>query len=222
MEEAKTVEQTTEKTATETTVNEETTTPETTVEPSTETEKGEVDFKAELLEAEKTISKQEGIINHKEDVIIAEKEKNKATETVEQEDDKFAEFKKEQSEEMDKFKLSQTKDKIDGEINRLAKSEDEAKLIRFHLENSVKMGDYSLESVQVGVKRAWMMANEKNILNTNVEMAEALKSKASLNTTASSSSQPVKKTSDEFTGEEKKIIDLFDKKGKAITDSAPR
>ena len=222
MSEDKTVEQTTEKTATDETVNEETSTPETTEETSTE----EVDYKAELEIAQNTIDKQKGIINHKEEVIKTEKAKNSDEiddiAELEDETDRFAEFEKKQSQEMEDFKFNQTQDKIEDEINRLAKSEDEAELVRFHMRNSVKMVDYSLKSIQSAAKSAWLIANEKKILSTNTELANSLKAKSSMTTTANTSSQSIKEDPEEYSGEEKKLIDKFAKRGEKITASAPR
>jgi len=226
MSEDKTVEQTTEKTATDETVNEETSTPETTEETSTETKAEEVDYKAELEIAQNTIKTQKGIINHKEEVIKTEKAKNSDEiddiAELEDETDRFAEFEKKQSQEMEDFKFNQTQDKIEDEINRLAKSEDEAELVRFHMRNSVKMVDYSLKSIQSAAKSAWLIANEKKILSTNTELANSLKAKSSMTTTANTSSQSIKEDPEEYSGEEKKLIDKFAKRGEKITASAPR
>jgi len=223
MSEDKTVEQTTEKTATDETVNEETSTPETTEETSTE----EVDYKAELEIAQNTIDKQKGIINHKEEVIKTEKAKNSDEEIddiaeLEDETNRFAEFEKKQSQDMEDFKFNQTQDKIEDEINKLANSEDEAELVRFHMKNSVKMVDYSLKSIQSAAKSAWLIANEKKILSTNTELANSLKAKSSMTTTANTSSQSIKEDPEEYSGEEKKLIDKFAKRGESITASAPR
>jgi len=219
-----------------TTENKETVTPEITTKPSTEESKEPskepevpaVDYKAELEQAQKDLDKKDSIIGHKEDVIKdLKKDKDEVEEeTVEPEEveeDKFVEFQRKQEEEMETFKFDQTKDKIDSEVDNLAKSEEEAELIKFHLKNSVKMAGYTAKEVKRAVKSAWLMANEKKILNTNAELAESLRSQASITTTANTSGQSIQDTSDEkLSGEEKKLVDVFAAKGQAITDSAPR
>lgn len=184
----------------------------------------EVDYKAELEKAQNLLKQKDSIISHKEDVIKAEKEKNKTQVDDDDEDvsDKFAELTKKQQEELETFKYSVLEDKIDEEISKYAGSEDEAKLIEFHLKNSVKFG-YNAKEVKGAVKSAWLLANERKILNTNSELANSLKARASLNTSASSSGQAMKTdTEPQYSGKEKEIIDYFSKKGKAITDSAVR
>lgn len=179
--------------AEETQENEEIETPEKTneseVEETAETEKteDEVDYKAELAKAK-------SIIAHKEEVIKEEKAKRRELENqtngeADEEVTALEEFKKKQEAELNTFKYSVLEDKLEEEIYNLAKSDDEAELIKFHLKNTIKFG-YTIKEIKEAVKTAWLKANEKRILATNKELAESLKSKQTSLKSGSSSGKP--------------------------------
>ena len=161
----------------------------------------EIDYKVEL-------DKAKSIIAHKESVIQDEKARRKELEqSVVQEDntDELSEFKKKQEEELEKLKYSIVEDKIEEEIGSLAKNDSEADLIRFHIKNSVKFG-YTVREVKDAVKTAWLKANEKRILSTNKELAEALKKKQTVNTSQNSSGQPIGNKKDDLTKVDKEFL----------------
>jgi hypothetical protein len=83
-------------------------------------------------------------------------------------------------------------DIIDDEISRISKSDSEKKLIKFHLENSVKLNGSSKENIRDAVNTAKLKANEKKILSQMEEMKEALRAQATTDTAKDISSVSVK------------------------------
>lgn len=197
------------------------------VEATTENEENEtlettttdgVDYKAELEKAQ-------SIIRHKEDVIKQEKEKrlNMESSTEESDDDyedPIIKMKKELQDEVEKLRYQNAENRVEDEINRLANSQEEADLIRFHVKNSVRLGS-SVSEVKEGVKLAWLKANESKILSTNMELAEALKARNTTRTTSNSSGQSIKSKPDNLSGDEKRLLDKFTLAGENISKSSP-
>lgn len=129
-----------------------------------------VDYKAEL-EAERERRERA------EDKIVKLKKDKQETPPAEIPQDAMEKLKQEllevQQAELSKIRMESSRSVIEAEISKRSTSDDEAALIRYHLENSVKMsGDVAKD-----VARAKLLANEKHYQKGMQEMAEALKAK---------------------------------------------
>lgn len=179
----------------------------------------EMDYKAELEKAK-------AILAHKEDIIKKEKQKNRELEEKEPEID-FEQLderiKSAVESQVDGFKKSFVSDAISDEIDRLSSSPEEAELIRFHLEHSVKLSGTTKREVRETVEAAKLIANKKKIMSTNRELGEALRAKATTRTTADTAGEKAGIGNNEpnYTVEEKKILDSFSKAAENITKTAP-
>jgi len=112
-------------------------------------EEPQVDYKAELEKAK-------GIIEHKEKIIKQEKEKNKEEEEdFEEKEREVAEQVREMiAQEQEDFRRSLVSDTMEDMIDSVSSSEDEAKLIKYHIEHSVKLAGTSRKQIAQTVKAA--------------------------------------------------------------------
>ncbi len=191
-----------------------------------EKKEGEVDYKAELLAAQAQLEKKDKIIDHKNRAINSLKKKeDEETEEYGDELDPVEErleaIRKEQREELAKIKESLTANIVEDEISRVSSSEDEKELIRFHLQHSIKYG-YSHQEIKEAVKQAKLLANEKKILDTNRELAEAVRAKSTTNTAPSVAGLKTGKPAGDskFSKSEQAFIDIYKRQVEA--DKAKR
>lgn len=197
--------------ADETKENEEIETPEQNEEESNDEESNESESDDSGIDYKSELEKAKSIISHKEEVIKAEKEKRKELEKQSQgevDEEKVTEldeFRKKQEEELSNFKYSVLEDKVEDEVYSLAKSDDEAELMKFHLKNTIKFG-YTVKEIKEAVKTAWLKANEKRILATNKELAESLRSKSTSLKSSSSSGKPVGNNKPEYSKSDKEFL----------------
>jgi uncharacterized protein (UPF0333 family) len=187
---------------------------------------GDVDYKAELeaLQSQTEIDKKKSdeIIGHKNRAIEALKKKlendgvydpAQIEEIIKSEiTEKVNQVMTEKSQEFDSLKQDLIQDVIDDEVNNFAKSTDEAELMKFHLNNSLKFGN-SKAAIRKAVKTAKLMANEKNILSTNKELAQALMSKATVNTSPNTAGEKSSTSENpEYSKAEKAFLGKYDVK----------
>jgi len=182
-------------------------------------QEGEVDYKAELATLQSQLTKKDEIIGHKNRAIDALKTKLETDgvydpaqieEIIKSEiTEKVNQVVAEKSQEFDSLKQDLLKDVMDDEINNLAKSPEEAEVIRFHLNHTLRFGN-SKSEIKAAVKKAKLLANEKNILSTNKELAEALASKATVNTSPNTTGEKTS-TSEEpkYSKEEKGFLSRY-------------
>lgn len=203
MSEEKQVEEKTENTPEEQTEEKQAeTTPEENNQEEVDESQPDIDYKAEL-------DKAKSIIAHKERVIKNYQSK-KEDDDGEEDNNQFItsrleEMEKKNQEELERFKLSVVEDTIDDEISSRTSNQDEAELIRYHLENSVKF-DYTKKSVKEAVRRAWMLANERKLFSKNNELSQALTARYTADTGASESGQRISNKKPQYTNQEKDFL----------------
>lgn len=179
-----------------------------------------VDYKAELEKAK-------SIIDHKENIIKSEKSKNeelkaKLTEAGFSPEEIQAHIKDTIASEVDGFRKSIVTDAIEDEIDNVSTSPDEAELIRFHLNNSVRLNGTGRKEIRNAVEAAKLLANKKKIMSTNIELAEALKSKATIRTAPDGAGEKVQpKQAESLNSEEQKLLKRFEDAAKKIVQDAP-
>lgn len=149
-------------------------------------EKQEVqdDYEEELNQLQAKIAKKDEIISHKNRAIESLKKKKGDINIS----DEIAEIRKKAQEEIDEIKQTMMGDVIDSQIKNMSSSDSEAKLIKFHFENSVKLKGYDRESINDAIKTAKLKANEKKIMSNIEEMKIALSANATINTSREGSS----------------------------------
>lgn len=156
------------------------------------------DVKQEDVDYKEELKAQKALVDHKEKVILEQKRAIEALKRKKSDDEepssidldieeKVAEIKRQNDNELERIKQSMVEDVIDDEVNRVSSSLEEAELIRFHLEHSVKIGDYSRYGIRDAVETAKLKANKKKIVANIKEISEALKAKATLRTSADTS-----------------------------------
>lgn len=91
-------------------------------------------------------------------------------------------------------------------VKAYSQGEDEAELIQYHLNNSIRLtGD-----TEEDVRRAKILANEKKILETQSELSHAVRSRGAIQTTPNMSGQKQKVTQEpEYTADELKLLKRF-------------
>ena len=167
---------------------------------ASESESNEIDYKAELEAAQTRLSQAEYTIEK----IKKEKKETTSTSDVKVEyqpeptrDDLSAQLRAEQQAELDKFKKELTQDILAAELEALSTNPDEAALIRFHYENSIKQSGYSRASIRADLESAKLLANKKRLIRENAELKEALKAKNSVGKAAGGSNQDQQVIEDE-------------------------
>lgn len=193
-------------------------------------EEGKDVVKKEDIDWEAELQRKQEIIDKKNRAIETEKRKRKEAEEalkggkvdVEEDDDIDERINSAVQNQIDGFKKSFVQDTIEDEINRVSSSEGEAKLIKFYLDNSIKLSGTSKTEIRDAVKLAKLAANEKRILTSNRELAEALKSHATMKTSAETSgAKQNHEKNEELSAEEKSFIDRYDSAAKKIHADAP-
>lgn len=133
-------------------------------------EDSDVDYRGELERLEKELAKKDKTLEKAEHKIVELKK------TKTEPDDAIVDrIMEKMDEKLSQFQLQQKQSELESAISRVSSSPDEAKLIKLHLENSVKLtGD-----IDQDVRRAKLLANEKKITRTMSELTEVVKSKGS-------------------------------------------
>lgn len=169
------------------------------------TSKKGVDYKAELAVAEERLKKAEFTIEKsrkKKGDSSDEGDEGKVSrgEVEKLASDRAAEIAKEQ---IDNFSQGLVADVVEEGIGALAFNADEAKLIRFHYDNTIQKSGHTRSAIMTDLRRCKMLANESAIANQNTELAAALRSEQGKNKSGQvagekrQSAQKVVLTSDE-------------------------
>lgn len=134
-----------------------------------------VDYKAELekLRGERDNYKQ-GMLNAKAKL----KEKKEETPPEVEVEDLESKLEQMLESKLSKFQMAQQASSINREVAQIASSADEAELIKYHLENTIRLtGD-----THADVRRAKLIANESAHKKQMSEIAAALNSKETMST----------------------------------------
>lgn len=129
-------------------------------------ESEEIDYKAELAKALEAKDKAEN-------KIVKLKKSRSDIDEDELYERLINRVREEQNEALTKIQLETQLSVLDNEVNKVSTNEDEANLIKHHLENSIK----SSGNIKEDIRRAKLLANEKQILRRNKELGQALISK---------------------------------------------
>lgn len=165
------------------------------------------EYEQELVKLQEKLDKQDEIISHKNRAITTLKKKSKGDDNVFGE---ISELKKKAQKEIEEIKQTMLSETIDSQINNLASSPSEAKLIKFHLENSVKLKGYDKESIRDAISTAKLKANEKKIMSNMEEMKVALQANATTNTSRDGSSVNTKEPKkSNLSVDEKKFLETY-------------
>jgi len=136
-------------------------------------EKSGVDYEEQLRIAQEKLDKAENKI-----VKMKKKKKDDVEDDFEEEDERFSKL----EDKFDKLQSTLTQNSSKDVIDKYASNEAESKLIQFHLDNSIKLsGD-----LEADVRRAKAIANESRLIETNKELANAVKQKSTVSTGDSS------------------------------------
>jgi hypothetical protein len=104
--------------------------------------------------------------------------------------------------------LKTQKSAYDNAVKSVSTSESEEKLIRFHLENSIK----PTGNIEEDIESAKLLANRKKILKTNEELARSLRVRSTIQTAPSfSGSKTATEDKPELSAAEKKLLNWVDK-----------
>ncbi len=87
------------------------------------------------------------------------------------------------------FMQQEREEYIDTQIDVLASSSDEAKLIKFHLENTLNVDKRSKRSVDEAVEMAKLLANRNKLSQQNEELSAALAARQTTRTSVAAASQ---------------------------------
>ena len=88
-----------------------------------------------------------------------------------------------------KWQLDRIQDDVTNTINAYSNNDDEAELIKYHYENTIKQSGTSKQAIDEDVKIAKLLANRKRLELENEELAMALRSKTTVNKERSVSGQ---------------------------------
>jgi len=168
------------------------------------------DYAAELAEIRERAEKQKDIIDKKNRAIEALKKERKELREDDGEvsDELVDRLMGKIDERLNRFELESKRDTVEQTIQSVASNSDEADLIKYHLENTIKMTGNLREDVEL----AKIVANRKKILRENTELAEALTARQTINNSVSVSGQ--KKTTEKaakLTAKEQKLMDFINK-----------
>jgi len=149
---------------------------------SAEAQEDSIDYKAELEAEQKRREKAE-------EKIVKLKRQKKSTDDDDEFEDEYEApniknvVQEAISEELNRFQLLQSQKLYDDAVSKVSNNLDEAELIKYHLENSVKLsGD-----VNIDVRRAKVLANESKLLKQIDELKVANQSRESVGSGESSS-----------------------------------
>ncbi len=205
-------------------VNEEEKAPEKVVPEVSKEDTLKAQHKAELEELEQ---KHKAITGHKEDVIKAEKDKNKELkEELEgnmiDEEEINEKVKEAIDGQVDSLKKGFVSDAIEDEIDRISLSREETDLIKFHLKNSIKLSGTTRKEIRTAVEASKLLANKKQIMSTNTEMAEALKASATTRTAPDGTGEKIQaEEQSNLSAEEQSLLDKYDTAAKRHVEKAP-
>lgn len=149
----------------------------------------EIDYQAELSRLEEERD------NYKQGMLNAKAKLKEGKDDVEEEDVQEANFEEVTraaqdavKEQLEKYRMEDRIDVIDDSITSVSMSPEEAKLVKFHYENTINKSGFSRQAIARDIQKAKLLANEKKILQENRELAQALASKASVSGSALGSS----------------------------------
>lgn len=180
----------------------------------------QVDYKAELEAAQERIKQAEHtIVQTKRE----NKELKRSTTSTSNEDidpDTFetpelrlererAELRQEYDSKLSKLAADLTADTFEEELASLTQNSDEAALIKFHYENSLKQSGVSRKAIREDLRKARTLANQRKLEIDNAELKESLKAKHSAAKPVTGTNQDPQKPDEQpkFSPQEKAVIE---------------
>lgn len=161
-----------------------------------EVETSEIDYKAELEAERKRREKAE------EKLVKLKKEKKEVSEDLDLES-KLEEL---LNRKLSDIEMRTQQREYERAVSSLSESAEEAELINWHLENSIRLSGDPAEDV----RRAKLLANEKRLLRENKELAESSKVRATVSKTPNISGQKTQaKKEPEYTSDEIRLLKRF-------------
>jgi len=106
---------------------------------------------------------------------------------------------------LQEFKLGTLRATLDDEVAKVSKNDDEANLIKFYLENKIRLsGD-----IRADVRDAKVLANAERLIETNNELRVALKSGQTSSSAEATSYKQPKEPKDQPSGSTKRFNDYM-------------
>lgn len=149
-------------------------------------ETNEIDYKAELAEREEQLRQAEHVIvdtkrKNKELERTAASTSNPDTDLGYKPEDTVADIEarieQRVEERLSKVTADLTADIFEEELAAASSNPDEAKLIQFHYQNTLKQSGASRKAIRADLQAAKALANQKRVLTENSELKQALKAK---------------------------------------------
>ena len=153
---------------------------------------GEIDYKAELEEAQGRLAQQNERIAKQDKKIIKLKKKNKDEFGDEIEEDEEEDLDAKVDAKLTARMASLKEDVIDEAIDAVSTNADEAKLIRWHFDNSLNVKGFSKKEILENVSFAKAIANKGKIEIQNKIISKKIKSINSSGTKSTAGVPPVK------------------------------